>query len=548
MYYAEFAYLNYHWTHARETGNVVELSEMIMRLDNHTNDGWLGTMRTYWKTLRKDDHWDYAHQFIVQTGSGIAGSTGVSGGRLSVGYIFHEIGHNMGESHEHVGILNVHRRVANRSHKRSYQHDTPTAYNPTPLHPYAFPDFAVSRNNEAVDIDILDNDYDTNAHEIALVDFTVKTKGGGAVQKIIIEGRDALRYTPSKGFVGKDLIHYTVQDPDGLHVTQAASIFVHGNQDAESEMPAPVGHWTMEEVTNEGLMLDSGKYQKFHSSLFYNGNGRHPNSLRYEVTPGVKGNAVKLKAHFYEGQAIKFDKPDMAPEPTAYEKESPEPPLSSNTFFEPANNSLSISLWFKRELIPETGYVELFKTGRSLRISLSQTSITLLARPWSGIFTETKLHVPASIKPDTWHHITMVYNNSTLIWSVWLDGTKLGETEKLPWQNEFPEKVLFVSHGPLELWNPPREGRETSFDEVRIFNVAIGEKAISALYEEGTGGKPYESLSTGADADSGTDTGSGTGTGSGKGSGGGAINIPALFMLLILGLVTRVRKGDKRTS
>lgn len=496
LYYAEFAYLNYHWTHARETGNVIELNEMVMRIDDHTNGSWLSTMRTYWKGIRKDGHWDYAHQFIKQAGSGVAGSTGIRGGRLSVGYIFHEIGHNMGESHEHKGMLNTHRRVANRPHKRSYQHETPTADNPTPLHPFAFPDFAVSRNNEAVDIDILDNDYDTNGHDIKLIDYNKVTKGGGTVQEITIEGRDALRYTPNTGFVGKDIIHYTLQDLDGLHTTQAVNLFVHGTQaeDEMKEMPEPVGHWTMDEVTDEDLMLDSGKHQKFHASLYYNasGNGRYPGSLRYAVIPGVKGSAVKLKDHFYEGQAITFNKPDMAPEPSAYEKESTEKPVSSNSFFEPVDNSLSISLWFKRQRIPQTGWDELFKTGRSMKLMISRTTITLLARPWSGVFTETRLHLPVSVKPETWHHITMVYDNSTFIWSLWLDGKKLGESETLSWQKQYPEKVLFAGHGALELWNQPRRGRETSFDEVRIFDVAIGEKAIAALYEEGTGGKSYE--------------------------------------------------------
>lgn len=534
LYYAEFAYLNYHWTHARETGNVIELNEMVMRLDNHTNDSWLGTMRTYWKGFRKSDHWDYAHQFIRQEGSGIAGSTGIGGGRLSIGYIFHEIGHNMGESHEHKGILNTHRRVGNRSHKRSYQHDTPSANNPTPLHPFAFPDFAVSRNNKSVDIDVLDNDYDTNGHDIELIDYNKMTKGGGTVQEITIEGRDALRYTPKAGFVGKDTIHYTVQDVDGLHTTQAANLYVHGTQakDELGEIPVPIGHWTMDEVTNENLMLDSSKHQKFHASLLYNasGNGRYPGRLRYEVVPGVKGNAVKLHSFFYEGQAITFDKPDMTPEPSAYEKESTEAPASSNNFFMPVDNSLSISLWFKREVIPKTNSVELFKTGRSMGLGISQTSVSLYARPWSGVFTETSLKLPASIKPNTWHHITMVYDNSTFVWSLWLDGRKLGESESVSWQKKYPEKVLFAGYGSLALWNPPREGKTTSFDEVRVFNVAVGPKAISGLYGEGKGGKSYEEYRRQG--------------GHSPDSKGGALSYPVLLILL-LGALVRVRRTQK---
>ncbi len=86
--------------------------------------------------------------------------------------------------------------------------------------PTANEDFAVTRKEEAVDIDVLNNDVDADGDTLSL-----ETVGSAKHGQANITG-NIVRYTPAKGYVGQDNFQYSMTDNQGHTVSAWVTVNV----------------------------------------------------------------------------------------------------------------------------------------------------------------------------------------------------------------------------------------------------------------------------------------------------------------------------------
>ncbi len=122
----------------------------------------------------------------------------------------------------------------------------------TPDAPVAVADFATTRQDEMVTINVLSNDYDVDDDALSVTSATVAAHGdvvvGGSFQN--------LKYTPDAGWSGTDTFSYVVADGTGLFATGQVTVVVgssyawpNGNNSYDGDGVADLavydglGHW-----------------------------------------------------------------------------------------------------------------------------------------------------------------------------------------------------------------------------------------------------------------------------------------------------------------
>ncbi len=86
--------------------------------------------------------------------------------------------------------------------------------------PHASDDFAVTRENESVEIDVLKNDTDPDQDQVSIVSLGAAKHG---VTKIV---GGLIVYTPEQGFVGQDNFQYAIDDGNNNSVTAWVTVNV----------------------------------------------------------------------------------------------------------------------------------------------------------------------------------------------------------------------------------------------------------------------------------------------------------------------------------
>ncbi len=89
--------------------------------------------------------------------------------------------------------------------------------------PVAFDDLAITSENDAVEIDVADNDIDPDGSIDASTLVVTSPASNGVAEVNTVEG--TITYTPNGGFVGEDTFAYTVEDNDSV-VSNAATVTV----------------------------------------------------------------------------------------------------------------------------------------------------------------------------------------------------------------------------------------------------------------------------------------------------------------------------------
>jgi len=98
----------------------------------------------------------------------------------------------------------------------------------SPIAPWATPDFATTRTNQPVTVNVLLNDHCANSNTLSVVSFETNTPAGGFVTNL---GNGLLHYTPPAGFVGYDWFHYYVGEGTGLKSLSEAHVRVGNDND-----------------------------------------------------------------------------------------------------------------------------------------------------------------------------------------------------------------------------------------------------------------------------------------------------------------------------
>ena len=99
--------------------------------------------------------------------------------------------------------------------------------NPVNDAPVANDDTASTDEDNAVTVDVLDNDTDVDDDELTVVSTTQPSNGN-----IVINEDGTITYTPNENFNGEDTFEYTIEDEDGLQDMATVTITVNPVNDA----------------------------------------------------------------------------------------------------------------------------------------------------------------------------------------------------------------------------------------------------------------------------------------------------------------------------
>ena len=336
------------------------------------------------------------------------------------------------------------------------------------LPPRATHDFANTRKDTPVTIDVLENDYSGSGnYPLSLQAVQPESDHGGTVS--ISDDGKAI-YTPAPGFAGLDKFSYTVVDSEGVGNrsglvkvdVRAEGLAVHFDfEDAEEELavdtpwdPRPDAERLVYHYRNKGP---------------YN-HGSRGTALYIEYTPtnGIRGKGIWNSGTLRQGQVQLGDLGD------------------------PGRGSLSASVWV---MYPPggDGHVILGKGGAPFKFvngwtiagggvgknfEFSGNVVRLLQ---SEVFSLTS---EEAIEPNKWYHLVMVMDRETKRLRAWVNNKEVA-----------PEANVRIPDGVIEYWTPLLvfnrytgkwwHGTKAVVDEVKIFTSVLTPGQVAELYAEG---------------------------------------------------------------
>ncbi|MFC1793465.1 LamG-like jellyroll fold domain-containing protein [Planctomycetota bacterium] len=433
--YAEYELSRVDEYYTRDIGLAFELTEVVIRLDKFYMDsngkylkgGILNKLRTTWRA-ELPGNWDYVHGFWGHGG----GRSGV-GTPFSFGAALHEIGHNLYMEHPNYGWqmqnpLSHENGIAQRDNINGACTDLPSRDFQEPIHPHASIDIAVVRENEPEIIDVLENDWDSNGESISIMYFTPQTVPGAEVTLTTVSDdisgeRQALLYTPPAGYVGKDLLIYTVQNETGLHNTEIVHIYVLGDPNL------PAASWPFEEIV-EQTTPDVSPYG-YDARL----------SDGCKCVPGQTGQAIEVPAGGY----IICGDTDVLPDiPDHWDpigvNGAGNYPLETraNNLFDPLDTDFSVCFRFQPVGYAQETNAAIQLLGKSnpkdrgvgYRISADRNGIHVRFREWGGRFRKLTRSVryDTPIEADQWYHVAVVFDRSSNQGQLWVNGNRCPQT------------------------------------------------------------------------------------------------------------------------
>jgi len=349
------------------------------------------------------------------------------------------------------------------------------------LPPHAMYDFANTRKDTPVTIDVLDNDYDGNGDAISLQAVQEKTDKGGTVM-IARDGKAV--YTPAPGFVGQDKFTYTVVDSTGV-----------GNRSGQVKVDVRAdglaAHFDFEEPEVERIedrrsivpldgelnfydLYDSRpKSEKllyhFRNMGPYDGGRGTAHWIDYAPVSGVRGMGILNTGLLHKATVKLGDAGD------------------------PGRGSLSVSVWVLYPGAPQ-GSVIICKgavpagviNGWSIchrrdgeGFVFAGNTVRLLGSEAFSLQSEDR------IESNRWYHLAMVIDRETKRLRAWVNNKEVttpGKTVSVP-------DGVIEYYGPLQLFNSYTgkwwNGTSALVDEVKIFTSALTPKQVVELYAEG---------------------------------------------------------------
>ena len=386
-----------------------------------------------------------------------------------------------------------------------------------PLPPCAMYDFANTRKDTPVTIDVLENDYDGNGDALTLQAVQSTSDQGGTV---VVSKDGKAVYTPPPGFVGADKFTYTVVDGTGM-----------GNRSGEVKVDVRTDglaiHFDFEEVEVERLE-DRRKTLPIDAALwFYDAYDRRPaeEKLLYHfrnLGPYNTGNG-----------AVDWIRPDVVkslrgkgarePNPAPYEtgrgtthwitKYAPVGGVRGKGIWQPGGHrwahvklgdggdpgraSLSASVWV---LYPPGGggdtiickggepfgFVNGWSIsggGRGGKFTFSGNVARMLEREAFSLTSEEP------IEENKWYHLVMIMDREKKELRAWVNNKEVKNPDA---KTGIPDGVIEY-YGPLHLFN-----RYTGkwwgaavavVDEVKIFTSVLTPEQVAELYAEGKDAK-----------------------------------------------------------
>jgi autotransporter-associated beta strand protein len=376
----------------------------------------------------------------------------------------HEMGHNWGQGHYtsvrdytgdnfwHVamdgsgfGYSTVDANQAQNNRRNSWKGGIEFVKYNFLLPPHATPDFATTRTNQAVSINVLLNDYIANSNSLSIVSFETNTLNGGTVTN---PGNGVLKYTPAADFVGYDLFHYYVGESSGLKSLTAAKVLV------TSDSAPLLGQWRFNETTGTSVGETTGNGQA--ATLFGSAN------FTSGCVPGVNGGTA---LHFDGGGYARF----------------------KGTWFDSFNTNMSISLWCRPDATPGGEQMLLMKASQDstgspgIRLGMNGSSFFFTGCTVGG---QSSFNVSASIVPQAgiWYHLVGEIDRTSGLIRLYVNGVEFTAGSRTIPAGEFIAADNWPCLGMANDGGGNKSWFAGAIDDLRLYTKALSASEVQSIY------------------------------------------------------------------
>ncbi|NWK54946.1 cadherin domain-containing protein [Verrucomicrobiaceae bacterium N1E253] len=419
---------------------------------------------------------------------------------VSAGALYHEIAHNwtayhlgymadtMGGNKPVIGPRTAD-TMLNKRQEAIDENKLPAGTYTDPLPPHTYVDVALTSINTAIDIDVLANDHDANGDSISVVSHTTTTVPGGSVT---LNGDGTLHYVPPTGYVGKDMIVYTVQDdsPMSLKTRDVVHIEVVNN--------GLMVHYDMEDAT--GTLASDVSGVGIAGDL--NGADFATDSVVSPLGKGIRADGTQSENHTENGDwsGILMGSGNVMPitlnpsrEASPFEQEYNQ----HSAFYDIMDGNYTFATWFCAESFDNADYPQGGGYGAYIaaRRWHPETKVgwdlyaqnNTVGMHWH-VFDGTKTieHLSASypLTEGKWYHIAAVFDRATDEIRILVNGQIVAtRTNAFAGTNG----VIFNGRAPLALGE--FSNRKMCFDDVRIYSKALTTAETQALVDLADSGK-----------------------------------------------------------
>lgn len=473
----------------------VVLPTTVIRTENfYTTDPGnmsLGEMRTAWLTeplasARWDNVW--GSEGYYASGNGV----GKDENSMAAGALFHENAHNwtayhlayqadtMGGNKPSFGPMTVDTILKKRKEAIDESKLPVAAPFTDPLPPHTHVDISRVQQDTPIDIDVMANDHDANGDALSIVDFTTTTVPGGTVT---LNGNQ-LHYTPPAGYVGKDIIVYTVQDdsPMGLKTRDVVHL----------------------EVVNNGLMVryemeeTSGTSASDSTGIGVPGDLNGADFSTHSV-PSPLGKGVRTYGYENENaiengdwSGILVGTGNIMPVPLNPSREAT--PLEEDWnhhsgYYDIMDGDYTFASWFRCDNFNGSFYNGGFgmaylasrwwhpETRVGWDLYAMDGKVGLHWRIFDGATAIQHLSASYDFKEGAWYHVAAVFDRTADEIRILVNGQVVATRTSAFASNGF----IFNGRAPLALGEFAKE--QICFDDVRIYSKALSTAEVQALYE-----------------------------------------------------------------
>ena len=484
----------YEWMMLRDLHVRVVVPTVVIRTGNFfaadPGNVNLSALQAAWTTAPLSTNaWDgvWASEGFYASGNGI----GKEESSFAAGALYHENAHNwtafhlayqcdtMGGNKPSVGPMTVDTMLRKRKEAIDENKLPVAAPFPDPVHPHTYVDAARIRQNTPVTLDVLANDHDANGDTLVIHSHTTNTVAGGSVTLV----NNQLLYTPPVGFVGKEILAYTVRDssPMGLKTREAVHIeVVNDGLMARYEMEESAGSTAANSVPG-GVAGD------LNGADFTSGRVASP------LGHGVRVNGFPDDNDIENGNwsGMLVGKGSVMPVPlnasrhaTPFEEEY----NRHSAFYDIMDGDYTFATWFRSDSYAGADFPGGFdmayiasrwwhpETRVGWDLYAMNGTIGLHYRIFDGTTPIQSLSAPYPLVEGRWYHVAAVFDRTANQIRVGIDGEVVAVKSDAFASNGF----IFNGRAPLALGAFSRD--RYCYDDVRVYAKALSLEELRALH------------------------------------------------------------------
>ncbi|MFD0893653.1 putative Ig domain-containing protein, partial [Luteolibacter ambystomatis] len=458
----------------------------------------LGDYANTWKsaplaTARWDTVW--GSQGISANGGVGKSQAGAAGGAL-----YHETTHQWGASHlvyqcdtmggnkPSLGPITTDKMLVNGRKSAIDRGDLPVAAPYTdPVAPHTYVDVARTPKDTAVMIDVLANDHDSNGDTLVIDSCSTTTVPGGTVEIV----GNQLRYTPPAGYVGKDMIAYTVRDssPMGLKTRDAVHV--------EVASPGLMVSYQMEETsgTSVGNGVPGGVPGDLNGANF--ATDRVTSPLGHGIRVNGFPNDDDIENANWSGMLVGSG--SLSPVPLVNNRHATPFELEFNRHgghYDILDGDYSFATWFRSDSYTGTDFPGGFdmayiasrwwhpETSVGWDIYAMNGTVGMHYRIFDGASGIQSFSAPYNLIPGRWYHFASVFDRAANQIRLYVNGQVVATKN-----NAFTSNgMIFNGRAPLALGCFSRD--KYCYDDVRIYSKALNTSEVQGLVAQVGGSAP----------------------------------------------------------